>query len=254
MRSGFLSHPAPATAVLVIANVRDLPGDVYQGAGPNLPGGELFNSWFLQGLRSAAGDWYRLVTSMFLHGSLIHLAFNMLALWWLGSVVEQALGPGASCSSTSSRGWPGRRALAPEQPVRSRPSAPQAAIYGILGALLILEWLRDRLARRVAGDDADRAQPGALVRDPRDLDRRPPRRPGRRHRGDMGTRADTLRAEPADRPDLVVLIGVLSVAVAYVRVENYPPPPPPRSAREWLGTAGGGEGRSSVRREHTAIG
>ena len=40
----------------------------------------------------ADGQWYRLVTAMFLHASLLHLAFNMLALYWLGSIVEQALG------------------------------------------------------------------------------------------------------------------------------------------------------------------
>ena len=38
------------------------------------------------------GEWYRLVTSMFLHGSLTHVAFNMLALWQLGSVLEPMLG------------------------------------------------------------------------------------------------------------------------------------------------------------------
>ena len=29
---------------------------------------------------------------MFLHGSIFHLAFNMLALYWLGTIIEQALG------------------------------------------------------------------------------------------------------------------------------------------------------------------
>jgi membrane associated rhomboid family serine protease len=38
------------------------------------------------------GDWYRLVTSMFLHFSLIHIAFNMYALFLIGSPLEAALG------------------------------------------------------------------------------------------------------------------------------------------------------------------
>ena len=38
------------------------------------------------------GDWWRLVTAMFLHGSILHLGFNMLALYWLGTIIEQALG------------------------------------------------------------------------------------------------------------------------------------------------------------------
>ncbi|MEW1550099.1 rhomboid family intramembrane serine protease [Streptomyces tsukubensis] len=40
----------------------------------------------------ADGQWYRLLTSMFLHQELSHIAFNMLALWFLGRMVEPALG------------------------------------------------------------------------------------------------------------------------------------------------------------------
>ncbi len=35
---------------------------------------------------------WRLVTYMFLHGSLLHIAFNMLWLWWMGRPVESQLG------------------------------------------------------------------------------------------------------------------------------------------------------------------
>ncbi|MEM9465688.1 MAG: rhomboid family intramembrane serine protease [Actinomycetota bacterium] len=38
------------------------------------------------------GETYRIVTSAFLHGGLIHLGFNMAALWVLGSAVERAFG------------------------------------------------------------------------------------------------------------------------------------------------------------------
>ncbi|MCT7352628.1 rhomboid family intramembrane serine protease [Streptomyces sp. 15-116A] len=40
----------------------------------------------------ADGDWYRLVTSMFTHEAIWHIAFNMLSLWWLGGPLEAALG------------------------------------------------------------------------------------------------------------------------------------------------------------------
>ena len=39
----------------------------------------------------AEGELYRLVTSGFLHGSLLHLAFNMYALYWLGNLLEPVL-------------------------------------------------------------------------------------------------------------------------------------------------------------------
>ena len=40
----------------------------------------------------AAGEWYRLVTSGFLHFNIIHVAFNMLALYQLGMLLEPAFG------------------------------------------------------------------------------------------------------------------------------------------------------------------
>ena len=38
------------------------------------------------------GEWYRIVTSGFLHFGLIHVAMNMLLLWQLGQLLEPALG------------------------------------------------------------------------------------------------------------------------------------------------------------------
>ena len=36
---------------------------------------------------------YQLITHMFMHGSIFHLLFNMLALWMFGSVIERVWGP-----------------------------------------------------------------------------------------------------------------------------------------------------------------
>ena len=40
----------------------------------------------------ADGEWYRVITSGFLHAGLIHVGFNMFALWILGSQLEAAIG------------------------------------------------------------------------------------------------------------------------------------------------------------------
>lgn len=48
--------------------------------------------FMLFGLAVADGQWWRLVTSGFLHGSLMHLFFNLLALWIVGPPLEAALG------------------------------------------------------------------------------------------------------------------------------------------------------------------
>lgn len=40
----------------------------------------------------AQGQWYRLLSSMFLHQEIWHIAMNMLGLWFLGPPLEAALG------------------------------------------------------------------------------------------------------------------------------------------------------------------
>lgn len=59
----------------------------------------------------AEGQWYRLVTSMFLHQEVWHIAFNMLGLWWLGGPWRQRSGAPATLRSICSPAW--RAALSP---------------------------------------------------------------------------------------------------------------------------------------------
>jgi rhomboid protease GluP len=40
----------------------------------------------------AAGEWWRTFTAAFLHGGLLHIGFNMFALWQVGMLVEQLFG------------------------------------------------------------------------------------------------------------------------------------------------------------------
>jgi hypothetical protein len=40
----------------------------------------------------ADGDWWRIVTSGFLHFDLLHIAFNMVMLWMLGNLLEPSIG------------------------------------------------------------------------------------------------------------------------------------------------------------------
>jgi len=37
--------------------------------------------------------WWQLITHAFLHGNLLHLAVNMVALWFTGPLIEELLGP-----------------------------------------------------------------------------------------------------------------------------------------------------------------
>jgi membrane associated rhomboid family serine protease len=59
---------------------------------PSLGGGDQGRDLGLFGPAVATGDWWRIVTSGFLHFGLLHIGFNMVLLWWLGSMLEPALG------------------------------------------------------------------------------------------------------------------------------------------------------------------
>jgi membrane associated rhomboid family serine protease len=135
------SLAAPATIVLIALNVVVYLITVSQGGGINLPGGKLFSDWALQGLAVSDGDWWRLATTMFLHGSILHIAFNMFALYWLGTIVEQALGTPRFLLVYFVSGLAGSAgALWLSSPIAVTVGA-SGAIFGLIGALLILEYL-----------------------------------------------------------------------------------------------------------------
>ncbi len=83
----------PATMALIAINVVVYLVELASGSGGiNSPGGKFVNEFALFGPSVAEGEWYRLVTSGFLHASLIHIGFNMLILYFLGRLLEPALG------------------------------------------------------------------------------------------------------------------------------------------------------------------
>jgi membrane associated rhomboid family serine protease len=54
---------------------------------------ELFDHGALLGIAcTQGGQWWRIVTGAFLHGGIMHIAFNMFALWQVGNVIEQIYG------------------------------------------------------------------------------------------------------------------------------------------------------------------
>ena len=46
----------------------------------------------LYGPAVAAGQWWRIFTGAFIHDGIMHIAFNMFALWQIGMLVEQLFG------------------------------------------------------------------------------------------------------------------------------------------------------------------
>ncbi|MFB7527740.1 rhomboid family intramembrane serine protease [Streptomyces sp. NPDC056178] len=86
----------------------------------------------------AEGQWYRLVTSMFLHQEVWHIAFNMLGLWWLGGPLEAALGRARYLALYLLSGLAGSALTywlaAPNQ----SSLGASGAIFGLLGATAVL--------------------------------------------------------------------------------------------------------------------
>lgn len=86
----------------------------------------------------AEGQWYRLVTSMFLHQEVWHIAFNMLGLWWLGGPLEAKLGRVRFLALYLLSGLAGG-ALTYWLAEPNQPSlGASGAIYGLLGATAVL--------------------------------------------------------------------------------------------------------------------
>jgi len=140
---------APITKVLIAANVAIYLITVEQGGGGiNNPGGSLLVRWILWGPAVAHGGWYRLVTSMFLHGSLIHIGFNMWALWVIGTPVEQYLGRARYVGLYFVSGLAGSAGALLQAPHTPALGA-SGAVFGVLGAMAVLEW---QITGRLAGN------------------------------------------------------------------------------------------------------
>ncbi|MFF3373492.1 rhomboid family intramembrane serine protease [Streptomyces sp. NPDC002680] len=86
----------------------------------------------------AEGQWYRLLTSMFLHGSVMHILFNMLSLWWIGGPLEAALGRARYLTLYLVSGLAGS-ALTYLIAAANQPSlGASGAIFGLFGATAVL--------------------------------------------------------------------------------------------------------------------
>jgi membrane associated rhomboid family serine protease len=81
------------------------------------------------------GEPWRLFTSMFLHGSLVHLLFNMVALWQVGGLVERIFGSLRFAGLYVLSGLAGSLASVLWNPHVNSVGA-SGAIFGIIGGLL----------------------------------------------------------------------------------------------------------------------
>ena len=87
-------YDAPATYVLIALNVAAYLVEIAGGGGGLSPGGgsSILIDFGLYGPFVAEGEWYRLLTCGFLQANLIHIGFNMFALFFLGRILEPGIG------------------------------------------------------------------------------------------------------------------------------------------------------------------
>jgi rhomboid protease GluP len=124
------------TFYLILANVAVFLAISASGASPIKPSVDVLLRWGANsGGYTVGGEWWRLVTSMFLHGGILHLALNMWALLNLGLLAELMFGElpfiglyfaCGICGSLASLCWRGESVAV----------GASGAIFGIAGALL----------------------------------------------------------------------------------------------------------------------
>ncbi|MEO8105902.1 MAG: rhomboid family intramembrane serine protease [Actinomycetes bacterium] len=97
------------------------------------------NRFAMQGLAVALdGEWWRLMTSAFLHTGITHIALNMLALWFIGGAVEPRLGRWRYLTVYLLSALGGSvLSYAVDSPFQYSVGA-SGAVFGLFGALFVL--------------------------------------------------------------------------------------------------------------------
>ena len=98
--------------------------------------GQVLNEGALIPALVAEGEAWRLVSSVFLHSGVVHLGFNMLSLYFLGSFVEEAFGRSRFLALYLLSGVSGGLAYLYFGGFNAPAVGASGAIFGLLGGVL----------------------------------------------------------------------------------------------------------------------
>ena len=143
-RAAFEGTGAKVTKALVAINVAVYVAELVTGGGVNGTGSTIYLHGVLYGPLVEQGDWWRLLTAAFLHYGPVHLLLNMFGLYWFGSLLEQRIGAARYLMLYLVSGLAGSAgALLWSNGFLTPTVGASGAIFGILGAGLVLERQRD---------------------------------------------------------------------------------------------------------------
>jgi rhomboid protease GluP len=130
------SPKVPVTVALVAINTLVFIATLIAGAEWLIPVGKFQIAWGSNfGPYTADGEWWRLLTSLFIHFGIPHLVLNMIALVMFGPLVERLYGSVNYLLIYLLAGMAGSLASISWQPDVNSAGA-SGAIFGILGALV----------------------------------------------------------------------------------------------------------------------
>lgn len=130
--------PLVVPALIVINTAAFLATAVQAGSLMDNAASPLFQGLSLYPPAVASGEWWRLVTTGFLHFGPLHLLFNMWAMWVLGRDLELALGRGRFLTVYLVSLLGGSAAAFLLSGLRSDTAGASGAVFGMMGGLAVV--------------------------------------------------------------------------------------------------------------------
>jgi len=137
-RAHYEGSGALITRTLIAINIIVYLATVATGGGISSDKGTIWDHGALFGPLVANGDYWRLLTSAFMHYGPLHLGLNMFMLWIIGAPLEERMGRGRFLLLYLVSGLAGSAGALLVSPCALTIGA-SGAIFGIAGAAIVLE-------------------------------------------------------------------------------------------------------------------
>lgn len=140
----FRTYPVTAALVTINCLIFAAMAFISQGQSLSQAGERLMLHWGSNfGPLTLSGEYYRLVTSLFLHFDFMHILFNMWALWQVGMAVERLYGSGKFLLIYLLAGIAGSLNSLYFHP-QSISAGASGAVFGAFGAFLVFLKIHEK--------------------------------------------------------------------------------------------------------------